>query len=223
MAAIRWPGRMPADLVMETAAKQKRRGALKAFKREAILAAARSVFARDGLDGATLRAIAAEAGVAVGTVYLHYPAKEALYADMLAGSLADLQKHLREAVAGTPDEVQLTVGALGFYGFYKARPDDLYLGLYLAQGLQPVGLTPELDRLLNGRLIQCYTVLGDAMRKLAPLDAETVRAETVSLAAGITGALVLETTGRLKVLGDSGEAVVRRQVEALAKRLRNPG
>ena len=43
-------------------AKLKRRGAVKAFKREAILQAARTIFARDGLDGATLRAIAAEAG-----------------------------------------------------------------------------------------------------------------------------------------------------------------
>ena len=214
---------MPADAIAESPAKQQRRKAVRAFKREAILAAARSVFARDGLDGATLRAIAAEAGVAVGTVYLHYPAKEALYADMLAGSLADLLKSLREAVAKAPPQDQLMAGTLGFYGFYRARPDELYLGLYLAQGLQPTGLTPELDRLLNGRLIQCYTVLGDAMRHLAALDAESVRAETVALAASITGALVLETTGRLKVLGDTGEAVVRRQVEALAQRLRHSG
>lgn len=212
---------MPADTIAENPAKQKRRSAVKAFKREAILTAARSVFARDGLDGATLRAIAAEAGVAVGTVYLHYPSKEALYADMLAGSLADLLKHLRDAVAKAVPQDQLLAGALAFYGFYRARPDDLYLGLYLAQGLQPTGLTPELDRLLNGRLIQCYTVLGDAMRHLAPLDPEAVRAETVSLAGSITGALVLETTGRLKVLADSGEAVVRRHVEALLGRLRS--
>lgn len=201
------------------AAKQKRRGALKAVRRDGILQAARVVFARDGLDGATLRAIAAEAGVAVGTVYLHFPTKESLYAEMLAGSLADLQKALRDAVAKARPEQQLLAGALGFYGFYRDRPDDLYLGLYLAQGLKPVGLTPELDRLLNGRLIQCYTVLGDGMRRLATPDAETLRAETVALAAAITGALVLESTGRLKVLGDSGEAVVRRAVAALVARL----
>jgi transcriptional regulator, TetR family len=51
---------MPADLAT---ARQGRRAAVKAFKREAILKAARSVFSRDGLDGATLRAIAAEAGI----------------------------------------------------------------------------------------------------------------------------------------------------------------
>jgi|ADGO01.1.fsa_nt_gi hypothetical protein len=158
-------------------------------------------------------------GSAVGTVYLHYPSKEALYADMLAGSLADLLKSLREAVTNVPEKERLLAAALAFYRFYRERPDDLYLGLYLAQGLKPVGLTAELDRLLNGRLIQCYTVLGEGMRHLAPMDAEAIRAETVSLAAGITGALVLEATGRLKILGDSGEAVVRRQVETLGMRL----
>lgn len=219
MAAIRWPGKMPADL-LETK-KAGRREAVRAFKREAILQAARKIFARDGLEGATLRAIAAEAGIAVGTVYLHYPAKESLYAELLAGSLADLQKHLRDAVAKAAPEAQLMAGALAFYDFYRQRPDDLYLGLYLGQGFRPAGLTPELDRLLNGRLIQCYTVLSDAMRKLAPApDAEMLRAETVSLAAATGGALMLETTGRLKVLGDSGEAVVRRHVELLVQRLR---
>jgi AcrR family transcriptional regulator len=213
---------MPAEVVAAEAAKQKRRGAVRAFKREAILQAARAVFARDGLDGATLRAIAAEAGIAVGTVYLHFATKEALYAELLAGSLADLQKILRDAVAKAPTRDGLMAAALGFYGFYRARPDDLYLGLYLAQGLKPAGLTPELDRLLNGRLIQCYTVLGDGMRQVAALDAERLRAETVTLAAAITGALVLESTGRLKVLGDSGEAVVRRAVDALTVRLRWP-
>ncbi|HEX6957609.1 MAG TPA: helix-turn-helix domain-containing protein [Ferrovibrio sp.] len=215
---------MPADAKIAEAAgrRQGRRAAIKAFKREAILKAARSVFARDGLDGATLRAIAAEAGVAVGTVYLHYPGKEALYADMLAGSLADLLKHLREAVAGLAPEDRrgrrLMAAALAFYDFYRSRADDLYLGLYLAQGLKPVGLTPELDRLLNGRLIQCYSVLGDGLRQVAPLAADELRMEIVSLAAGITGALVLEATGRLKMLGDTGEAVVRRQVETLIAR-----
>ncbi|WP_341909257.1 helix-turn-helix domain-containing protein [Ferrovibrio terrae] len=213
---------MPAEAAI-IEKKTGRRDAVRAFKRDAILQAARKIFARDGLDGATLRAIAAEAGIAVGTVYLHYPSKEALYAELLAGSLADLLKHLRAAVTKTDAQAQLLAGALAFYDFYRQRPDDLYLGLYLGQGFRPTGLTPELDRLLNGRLIQCYTVLSDAMRRIAPLEAEMLRAETVSLAAAMGGALMLETTGRLKVLGDTGEAVVRRHVEHLMGRLHGRG
>jgi AcrR family transcriptional regulator len=215
---------MPAERAVNDK-KAGRREAVRAFKRDAILQAARKIFARDGLEGATLRAIAAEAGVAVGTVYLHYPAKESLYAELLAASLGELHRHVREAVARAPadDQLmgsQLMAGALAFYDFYRQRPDDLYLGLYLGQGFQPAGLTPELDRLLNGRMIQGYTVLGDAMRRLVALDAETLRAETVSLVAMVGGAVMLETTGRLKVLGDTGDAVVRRYVNQLADRLR---
>jgi len=218
---------MPAEAAVPQK-KAGRREAVRAFKRDAILQAARKVFARDGLDGATLRAIAAEAGVAVGTVYLHYPAKESLYAELLAASLGELHRHVREAVAKAPADEQrvgsqLMAGALAFYDFYRQRPDDLYLGLYLGQGFKPAGLTPELDRLLNGRMIQGYTVLGDAMRRLASdraaLDAEALRAETVSLVATVGGAVMLETTGRLKVLGDTGEAVVRRYVNQLTERL----
>lgn len=205
------------------AARAGRRQAVKEFKRAAILRAARDLFGRDGLEGTTLRAIAAAAGVAVGTVYLHYPSKEALYADLLAGSLHDLLQHLRGTMArlpaGTPPEAALEAAALAFYGYYLDRPDELHLGLYLAQGLRPVSLAPDLDRLLNGRLIQCYTVLGDAIQRLGPLPPAAMQAETVALAATLTGALVLETTGRLKVLGDSGAAVVRRHVAHLADRL----
>ncbi|MDP3768269.1 MAG: TetR/AcrR family transcriptional regulator, partial [Dehalococcoidia bacterium] len=49
-------------------------------RRDAILAAARKVFARKGFDGSTIADIAGEAGVAAGTVYLYYASKIDLFA-----------------------------------------------------------------------------------------------------------------------------------------------
>lgn len=46
--------------------------------RDRLLTAARAVLSREGVDGATVAAIAEEAGVAVGTVYRRFPDKEAL-------------------------------------------------------------------------------------------------------------------------------------------------
>lgn len=46
-------------------------------KRQALLAAARTVFARDGFHRAAVRDIAQEAGVATGTFYLYFSSKEA--------------------------------------------------------------------------------------------------------------------------------------------------
>ncbi|HEX7979218.1 MAG TPA: TetR/AcrR family transcriptional regulator [Gemmatimonadaceae bacterium] len=47
-------------------------------KREAILAAALRLIARFGLHNAPMSAVAREAGIAVGTVYLYFPSKEAM-------------------------------------------------------------------------------------------------------------------------------------------------
>lgn len=52
----------------------------KAARREAILRAARTVFARNGFHGTTIADIADEAGIALGTVYLYFPSKNAIFA-----------------------------------------------------------------------------------------------------------------------------------------------
>jgi AcrR family transcriptional regulator len=60
-----------------------------ADKREAILAAALRLIARLGLHAAPMSAVAREAGVAAGTLYLYFPSKEAminaLYLEVLEG------------------------------------------------------------------------------------------------------------------------------------------
>lgn len=52
--------------------------ALDPHKKEAILIAARKIFIRDGYRAAKMSDIAAEAGVAAGTLYLYFNSKEAL-------------------------------------------------------------------------------------------------------------------------------------------------
>ena len=64
----------------------------KAATRAGLLAAARRVIAIDGFDRATTRAVAAEAGVAVGTVFAHFP-------DVGALAEALLDEHIGEALA----------------------------------------------------------------------------------------------------------------------------
>src|SRR5438046_5320946 len=49
-----------------------------------ILEGVRKVFARKGLEGATTRELAKEAGVSEALLYKHYPSKEALYQAMLS-------------------------------------------------------------------------------------------------------------------------------------------
>ena len=49
----------------------------------AILEAATRIFTREGYHGATVKAIAQEAGVATGTVYLYFSSKEAVFSALM--------------------------------------------------------------------------------------------------------------------------------------------
>lgn len=71
----------------------------KTARRDAILAAARKVFAREGYEGATIADIAKEAGVAAGTVYLYYASKTDLFAALHAQFFHAIQTALIEAEA----------------------------------------------------------------------------------------------------------------------------
>ena len=68
-------------------------------RKERILAAVRKVFARKGVEGATTRELAKEAGVSEALLYKHYPSKEALYQDMLMSCTAEFHAEL-ERIAG---------------------------------------------------------------------------------------------------------------------------
>jgi AcrR family transcriptional regulator len=66
--------------------------------RERVLVAAREVFAEHGLD-AQMDDVASAAGVGVGTVYRHFPTKEALLEAVARGGYDDMCAIAREALA----------------------------------------------------------------------------------------------------------------------------
>lgn len=66
-------GKLPAsEKIVEEATREK-------DKRKAIIAAAREIFSQQGYEATTIAEIAARAGVAVGTVYLHFHNKREVY------------------------------------------------------------------------------------------------------------------------------------------------
>jgi AcrR family transcriptional regulator len=69
------------------------------FRHGEILEAAQRVFARRGFTEASVEAIAQEAGLAKGTVYLYYPSKRALYWAALRHGLLGLGEELARRVA----------------------------------------------------------------------------------------------------------------------------
>ena len=197
-----------------------RETALRQTRSRLILEGAWKVFARDGLDGATMRAIALEAGCTTGAIYPLFPSKEAIYAALLAESLQRLFHHVSAAVEGQQESApRLRAGALAFVDYYRARADEVTLGLYLWHGVRPQGLSRDLDSELNRRLGETLALLQTNIDGVAKRKSGTARHEVAALFAFLIGALVVNQTGRLKTLGSTLDGIVELHIEALTDRL----
>ncbi|MBM3556773.1 MAG: TetR/AcrR family transcriptional regulator, partial [Alphaproteobacteria bacterium] len=156
-----------------------RRAAVKGFKRQSILDAARRLFATDGMERTSLRAIAKAAGYTPGALYAFWPGKRELFAEAYGATLHDLGHAVRQAMAVTtaPNE-RAKAGLRAVHAFFHGRPDDFDLGLAVYRGGGPA--LSELDRQLNGRLIAALRPIAEALteggRKPAEAQATTVAA-----------------------------------------------
>ncbi len=202
------------------AARAARQQAVADVRRALVLDAARSAFFELGLEGASLREIAKRAGYTPGAIYSYFDSKEQVYGALLGESL----ERLNAFVAAAPDTLRGKTGA--FFDFYRENPRDLDLGFYLFHGMQPRGLTPALNKPLNARLrdalspVQAHLVaLG-----LTPAEAQT---EVTAVFAHIVGLLLLSHTGRIRMFGQTSQALFARYLDALLARTtrtpRKPG
>jgi AcrR family transcriptional regulator len=203
-----------------TAIAGRRRESVRAFKRAAILDAARRVFAEKGLEGASVRLIAAEAGYTPGAIYYHYPDKEHVYGDILMHSLGALGRAVKQAAAGAAGpEARLRAAAWAFFAYYREHPEELDLSFYLERGIKPRGLTPELNRHLNGRLIAILQVIAEALGGFGQASVDDANIETVGLVGHLCGVLLMDRSGRLKTLGFAPAGLVDRYLDQLVARL----
>jgi AcrR family transcriptional regulator len=85
-------------------------------KREAILAAALRLIARLGLHAAPMSAVAREAGVAAGTLYLYFPSKEAMINALYLELLADRDR----SMAADAEDARRdgAIGRAGLWAFW---------------------------------------------------------------------------------------------------------
>jgi AcrR family transcriptional regulator len=88
--------------------------------REKLLAAAASAFAEAGTD-ASLEAIAKRAGVGIGTLYRHFPTREALIAAAYANELDRLCESAPRWLAAHPPDVALAKWMDGFVEYAAAK------------------------------------------------------------------------------------------------------
>jgi AcrR family transcriptional regulator len=199
---------------MPKAQKAGRQKVASELKRGSILEAARQVFEADGLDGASLRAIAAAAGYTPAALYFHFESKEAIYAEVLRGSLANLGQSVNGAILRfkTPAD-RLRAAAMAFFRYYADNPRDLDLGFYLFRGgMKPRGLGKERDEILNAALDSALRPIADAARALGARrkDARLLMVDTFAHAVGL---LLLANTGRIRMFGASAPNLMERFIE----------
>jgi len=209
-----------AEIVDMTVQRVQRRQAVSDHKRALILEAARQVFAAEGLEGASLRAIATRAGYTPAALYFHFDSKEAIYAEVLHGSLAALGQAVDEAVAKARDpETRLRAAAMAFFRFYAENPRDLDLGFYLFRGgMKPKGLGRDRDEALNESLARALRPIADAAQALGSLRSEADLL-VVDTFAHATGLLLLLHTGRIRMFGASASERMGAYVDGLIARL----
>jgi AcrR family transcriptional regulator len=191
-----------------------RQKAVSALKRGLILDAARRVFETEGLDGASLRAIAAAAGYTPAALYFHFESKEAIYAEVLRDSLANLGQAVTRAVSSTKTPAdQLRAAAMAFYRYYADNPRDLDLGFYLFRGgMKPQGLGKDHNQVLNSALEIALRPIAEAAQALGARR-EEARLLMVEAFAHAAGLLLLAHTGRIRMFGVSASNLMERYIE----------
>jgi AcrR family transcriptional regulator len=114
-----------------------RRALAKQQTRAKVLAAARRLFSEQGYEGATIRDIAAAAGMSTGAVFANFTDKSDLFREIMLTDMVALADAMSEAAAhgnGVEDTLQkiFTAG----YRFYQTQ-------LPLARAAFSVGWSPE--------------------------------------------------------------------------------
>lgn len=133
--------------------------------RDAILNAALDLFAANGYDGASIRAIAASAGVDPGLVRHFYGDKKTLFATALADRTAVVQR-LGEALAG--DQAGVGERAARAYLELWEDPDTRPVLLALVRSATTSDQAAQmLIELLGGRIEPQIRDTEDAARRLA--------------------------------------------------------
>jgi AcrR family transcriptional regulator len=176
--------------------------------RERIVAAALERVARGGYASAGVQTVAADAGVAVGTVYRHFPSKGDLFAEVFRrASQRELDVVVEVSSAdGRPAAERVAAAAEAFSRRALAGPVLAYA--LIAEPVDPA-VESERLRFRIGYRDAFARVLEDGVRdgELRPHDCRTV-------AAAIVGALAESLVGPLSASnGGSREALIATLVQ----------
>jgi AcrR family transcriptional regulator len=175
-----------------------------AAARASILSAARSLAAREGSQGLTLRGVAAEAGYAPAALYGYFRNRTDLILTLAAEDLAQLTHAMRDTVkTGAPGANLAPVAATALARLRCSETIAAAMSV-----LDSSTETGSAERLFNGRLIALLKFLSElAGRQSASREGQF---DVLLIAATLAGLALLDRSGRLRALGFSPEELVER-------------
>src|SRR5271166_1537863 len=130
---------------------QERKRRERRARRQTILEAAASVFARHGLESATIEMVAREAEVAVGTIYLYFHSRDDLFLQLTAERIEELvARYAAIQASGLDPLAELRTMARAYIEYLNKSRE-----LFLIQ--QSVGYARVRKRLKRTKEIEHYT------------------------------------------------------------------
>ena len=150
-----------------------RREREKAERKRQILKAARKLFWKNGFARTTMPAIAEAAELSAGTLYLYFPSKHALYAELLDEGFDLLESRLREAVAkGRAPRAAAEALVDAFLGFAREAPDYFDVLFFTLQEpgreMQVLREGRDVMTRLDRRQEACKAVAAGVLRQARP-------------------------------------------------------
>lgn len=183
-------------------------------RRAEIISAARGVFAREGYEKTSMRAIAAALSLSPTALYLYFENKEQLLAEVCRESVEHLLALLEHALAAHPDPVEaLKAACQAYIDFGCAHPEHYRLLMMMPGSPQVEGrLEPSSQRVLDHLGDRAFQVIGDGVARAITagrLKDVNIQATTELLWAGMHGVTALLITLPSRVLTPA--AVLRRE------------
>lgn len=163
-----------------------------------MVAAAERVFARQGVRGASLEDIAAEAGVSRGAVYYNFTDKEQLFLSLLRERCEERAEQLRRLAAADGDQIGTNVRLAAEAFIDDAERDGGWTRLFI-EFTSLAAERPEIRAAFATELRDCReAVAGLIRRRLNDLDLATE--PLIDLAT--TGTIALANGLAIERLGD---------------------
>jgi TetR/AcrR family transcriptional repressor of nem operon len=180
--------------------------------RERLLAVASRALKRDGAGGLAVAGVMAEAGLTHGGFYAHFPSRDALVAETLKTTLAEVRARFQRAVEGKPPAQALS-DYIDFYVSERHRDQR-------SEGCVLTALGSEAGRLTGEALAifaEGHAGLAQALARLIdPAVADDRESLALSMTAEMVGAVILARATADKTRSDRLLAASRAALKARA-------